>query len=90
MATTGKVGVGTMTPVVQLDISGAMKIGNDASACSSTTAGSMRYNSTSSQFEFCDGTSWKTLALQNARHNVRPFTDPSPVIYQNVFDAKAA
>ena len=54
----GNVGVGTATPVAKLDVAGEVKFGNTSSTCNSTNEGQQRYNSTSKNMEFCNGTSW--------------------------------
>lgn len=40
---------------------GGIKVGNDPASCSSTYAGSIRYNSTISNMEICNGSEWKGL-----------------------------
>ncbi len=60
------VGVGIASPAAKLDVTGEVKIGNTSLACSSTTAGALRYNSSSKIIEFCDGVSWKNM-LSNAQ-----------------------
>jgi hypothetical protein len=57
----GNVGIGTTGPAVKLDVSGEIKVGNSGIACSGTTEGSQRYNSTTKLMEFCNGTSWTTF-----------------------------
>lgn len=54
------VGIGTATPAVQLDVAGAIKLGNDATACAAGLAGALRYNS--GVIELCDGTAWGGIA----------------------------
>ncbi len=55
-------GVGTANPAVMLDVAGEAKIGNTSLACSATTEGAMRYNSTSKEMEYCNGTAWASLS----------------------------
>lgn len=54
----GNVGIGTASPASKLDVAGEVKFGNTSSACSGTTEGQQRYNSTSKKMEFCNGTAW--------------------------------
>ncbi len=55
-------GVGTAAPAATLDVAGEAKIGNTSLACSATTEGAMRYNSTSKEMEYCNGTAWASLS----------------------------
>ncbi|NBW99868.1 hypothetical protein EBR03_09900, partial [bacterium] len=54
----GNVGVGITNPSAKLDVAGEVKFGNTFSTCDATNEGQQRYNSTSKQMEFCNGTSW--------------------------------
>ncbi|RZA06373.1 MAG: hypothetical protein EOP11_10545, partial [Proteobacteria bacterium] len=64
----GNVGIGSnAAPVVALDVAGAVRAGSSVSvtACGSGVAngeGSQRYNYTSHNMEYCNGTSWVALA----------------------------
>lgn len=51
-------GIGTASPAAKLDVVGEVKVGNTSLACSGTTEGAQRYNSTSHVMEYCNGTSW--------------------------------
>ena len=55
-------GIGTATPAATLDVAGEAKIGNTNLTCSATTEGAMRYNSTSKEMEYCNGTAWASLS----------------------------
>ncbi len=55
IATDGKVGIGTETPAQNLDINGAIKIGNT----NNNVAGSLRYNN--NNLELGNGTTWSAL-----------------------------
>jgi hypothetical protein len=58
----GAVGIGTTLPLQQLDIAGAVKIGNT----STNAAGSIRFNNANNDFEGFDGSQWKSLTASNA------------------------
>ena len=53
-----RVGINETNPQADLDVAGDVKVGNSSAVCSATTAGSIRYNSTAHDLEFCDGSSW--------------------------------
>ncbi len=57
----GYVGIGTTSPTAKLDVVGEIKFGNSSSSCTAGTEGQQRYNSTSKQMEFCNGSTWKSL-----------------------------
>jgi len=57
----GSVGVGNSLPQAKLDVSGSIRVGTEAAACSASNAGAMRFNTPN--VEFCNGTSW--LAFNN-------------------------
>jgi len=61
---TGEVGIGTNNPAAMLEVVGGIKVGNDASTCSSSNAGTIRYNS--GNIEYCDGSSWQQLAISGS------------------------
>lgn len=52
----GKVGIGTQTPVVSLDVSGAVRLGNVTADCTSEMGGVLRW--TGDNLEVCNGSSW--------------------------------
>ncbi|MFM6929281.1 MAG: beta strand repeat-containing protein [Bdellovibrio sp.] len=54
----GNVGIGTTDPKAKLDVSGEVRTGNSGLACSATTEGAQRYNSTDKVMEYCNGTVW--------------------------------
>lgn len=58
----GAVGVGTVTPQTLLDVSGAIRISDDQTACSSGNKGAMRFAQATNFFELCDGISWNAVA----------------------------
>lgn len=52
--------------VGEVDYSGSgartnMQVGNDSGSCTSAKTGRLRYNSTSDLWEYCSGTTWKSL-----------------------------
>lgn len=53
----GNLGLGTTTPEAKLDVRGGVKVGT-ASACSASTAGTLRYESGSARMEYCNGSDW--------------------------------
>ena len=56
------VGIGTNNPVTLGDIAGELKIGNTGIACNSTIEGSLRYNYTNQEMEYCNGTAWTSMS----------------------------
>ena len=52
--------IGTLT-LNALNVIGSIKVGGDTTSCSSTNAGSIRYNSAISNMEICNSTAWKSL-----------------------------
>lgn len=62
---TGKVGVGKITPQTLFDISGTLRIANGGEACDANRLGAIRY--TSNNFQICrNGTTWETLVAGNS------------------------
>lgn len=59
---TGAMGIGTASPAATLHVNGEAIIGNTSLACSGTTEGAQRYNSTDHVMEFCNGTTWTPFA----------------------------
>lgn len=58
IGTTGVVGIGTTTPQAELDVNGGVRIGTESASCTSTNVGEVRYNSTSTYMEYCNGSAW--------------------------------
>jgi hypothetical protein len=56
----GRVGINTITPQATLDVNGAIRMGTQAT-CDTATEGTQRYNSTTKQMEFCNGSSWNAM-----------------------------
>lgn len=74
----GRVGVGTSTPTVSLDMGSntdgiRMPSGTTAQqiTCNSGAAGTMRYNTQTTFMEYCDGSSW------NALPKIQPASPPT-------------
>ena len=57
----GSMGIGTISPATKLDVAGGVKIGNETATCASGLDGTIRYNSTSHAFEYCNATAWAAL-----------------------------
>lgn len=55
-------GIGTTSPAATLHVNGEAILGNTGLACSGTTEGAMRYNGTTQELEYCDGSSWTSLS----------------------------
>lgn len=58
----GEVGIGTTNPNMELEVAGAIRIGNTANGCAAGTAGSIKYTSAGDALEYCssDG-NWYAL-----------------------------
>ena len=54
--TAGNVGIGRTAPVSKLDVYGGVRVANDADACNTAKAGTIRW--TGSFFQGCTGTEW--------------------------------
>ncbi|MGE4351133.1 MAG: hypothetical protein AB7E52_02975 [Bdellovibrionales bacterium] len=54
----GQVGIGTSSPQAKLDVNGGVRVGS-TTVC---TAGTLRYNSSQSRMEYCNGSSWLKFA----------------------------
>ncbi len=62
----GNVGIGTATPAAKLEVAGEVKFGNTSSTCNSSSEGQQRYNSTTKNMEFCNGTAWTAYGAAGA------------------------
>lgn len=54
----GNVGIGIADPSAKLDVAGEIKFGNTNSPCNAANEGQQRYNASTKQMEFCNGTMW--------------------------------
>lgn len=60
----GYVGIKTATPAAPLHVNGEVIVGATTGiSCGSTVTGGMRYSSTQSCIELCNGTSWQCMAV---------------------------
>lgn len=59
----GDVGIGTSSPSSKLDVNGKIEIGDDAGSAS---AGSIRFNSNTNDFEGYNGTDWVSLTKSSS------------------------
>ena len=78
--TDGKIGIGTDAPATKLDVVGAIKLGNDATVCSATNAGAVRW--TGSYFEGCDGTNWTFFSEKVCEDGWIPFNGKCYMKYE--------
>eukprot|EP00053_Salpingoeca_punica_P023381 m.9845 g.9845 ORF g.9845 m.9845 type:complete len:609 (+) comp5082_c1_seq1:215-2041(+) len=58
---TGNVGIGVSSPNAKLDVNGALKLADSATACTSTSEGSLKYDLTSKSIQFCNSTVWAPI-----------------------------
>jgi len=54
----GSVGIGTASPASKFDVAGGIKVANDAAACVTGKAGTLRYTGGSPPWQYCDGSGW--------------------------------
>ena len=83
-------GVGTANPAAMLDVAGEAKIGNTSLACSATTEGAMRYNSTSKEMEYCNGTAWGSLAPAAGGGGLKVYKSDGTTVLGNLVGSYAA
>nr|VFK33557.1 MAG: Collagen triple helix repeat-containing protein [Candidatus Kentron sp. MB]VFK77048.1 MAG: Collagen triple helix repeat-containing protein [Candidatus Kentron sp. MB] len=53
----GNVGIGAKAPTTRLDVRGGIRVGTET-RCDAAREGTIRYNDTSNEPEFCDGRTW--------------------------------
>ena len=56
----GNMGIGTMSPVTKLSVSGGVQISMESATCAVSYAGTLRYNSGS--IELCNGSAWSSMS----------------------------
>ncbi|OGR62853.1 MAG: hypothetical protein A2X31_07005 [Elusimicrobia bacterium GWB2_63_22] len=68
VVTGGKVGIGTTTPQVGLDVGGGIRAGSQTAVpnCNSLFEGTQRYNYSTHAQEYCDGAGWTSLPRRSA------------------------
>ncbi|NBX66066.1 MAG: hypothetical protein EBQ96_03615, partial [Proteobacteria bacterium] len=54
-----RLGIGTTSPAVKLEVVGGIKIGNESATCAPGVAGTLRWNGTALQI--CDGAAWSAV-----------------------------
>lgn len=84
--TGGNVGVGTNNPRTALDVSGEVRVGNTSTGCSATNEGAMRYNSTTKLMEYCNATTWVSMAGAAMKSLGAWEAKSSDVVYQAATD----
>lgn len=57
----GNVGIGTATPTTPLQVNGAVRVGASSQTAAAAGAGAIRYNTTSGQLEYSNGTAWNLV-----------------------------
>lgn len=60
----GNIGIGTITPITKLEVSGGVKISMESATCATSYAGTLRYNA--GAVEFCNGTAWSAFGVAGA------------------------
>ncbi len=60
----GNVGIGALSPVTKLVVSGGVKISMESATCSVSFAGTLRYNA--GLVEYCNGTTWSAFGVAGA------------------------
>ena len=67
-------GISVSNPTAQLDISGSIKLGSTAVACNLAAEGQQKYNLTTKQMEFCNGSIWGPLGSVSSDIRSQLFT----------------
>lgn len=84
-----QVGINNQNPNATLDVNGEIKVGNTNVACGAINAGAMRYNAATSQIEYCDGTAWVSLKINNSSSVYATMNNPASIqnigtVYTNI------
>ena len=74
----GDVGIGTITPVTKLEISGGAKIGTESTfgvgsteSCTTALKGTVQYNDDQNAMNYCNGTAWVQFGVSGCPTAVR-------------------
>lgn len=83
---TGDVGINNASPIVKLDVTGSIKVGDGGETCSggeTAFPGTMRYNTASDTIEFCQDNGGSADAWKNVLSSPGYWTQTGSIIYYN-------